>query len=198
MIKKVAVFIDWENIRKGLFERATKIIKKKVDYNNPSNLMKLINSFILENQEEIFRVFLYLSKPLPYAYHNWQKIEFLTQPAYQKHKVFVESIGKNDYIALRSGRLKFRGYNQEKQPIFTQKQVDMLLGLDIAHISYRKLVDRILIFSCDTDIVPALKTARINGLQVIIAICPDVQQVDDELRLHSDFIREIKFIDIYP
>lgn len=198
MIKKVAVFIDWENIRKGLFERATKIIKKKVDYNNPSNLMKLINSFILESQEEIFRVFLYLSRPLPYAYHNGQKIEFSIQPAYQKHKMFVESIGKNDYIALRSGRLKFRGYDQKKQPIFTQKQVDMLLGLDIAHISYRKLVDRILIFSCDTDIVPALKTARINGLQVIIAICPDVQQVDDELRLHSDFIREIKFIDIYP
>ena len=61
----------------------------------------------------------------------------------------------------------------------------MLFGLDIAHVSYNRLVDRILILSSDTDIVPAMKTARINGLQVILGCCPDVQ---------TDIHRELKEI----
>ena len=61
-------------------------------------------------------------------------------------------------------------------PIFEQKQVDMLLGLDVAHISYCRLADRALILCCnDTDMIPAMKLARVNGLQVIVGLCPDIQ-----------------------
>jgi len=39
------------------------------------------------------------------------------------------------------------------KPIINQKQVDMLLGLDISPVSYMKLVDNILIFCKDSDII---------------------------------------------
>ena len=73
----------------------------------------------------------------------------------------------------------------------------MLLGLDIAHVAYNKLVDRIMVFSCDLDVIPAMKVARINGLQVIWACCPDIVQTPNEIKRHSDFVREIDFLKIF-
>ena len=37
-----------------------------------------------------------------------------------------------------------------------QKGVDMRIGLDIAALSYKRLVDRIILISGDSDFVPAL------------------------------------------
>jgi hypothetical protein len=33
MKKKVAIFVDWENVRKRIFEEAYRKMQKKVDYN---------------------------------------------------------------------------------------------------------------------------------------------------------------------
>ncbi len=103
-----------------------------------------------------------------------------------------------DYFAIRKGKLKLRGFkaNKHEEPILVQKGVDMLMGLDIAHLSYKKIVDRILILSGDTDIKPAIKTARINGVQVIIANCPDISPIAEELKTHADIIRNKNFYDI--
>ena len=65
----------------------------------------------------------------------------------------------------------------------------MLIGLDIAHIVYNKLTDRILIFSKDIDLIPALKCARINGVTTIIANLKDGFEVNHSLIKHSDLIR---------
>lgn len=50
---------------------------------------------------------------------------------------------------------------------------------------------RILVFSKDNDIIPALKCARINGLNVFIAHITGGFKIANKLRLHSDGIREI-------
>ena len=109
----------------------------------------------------------------------------------------MERIKTYDYIALRKGKQKIVGLDKNDKPIFTQKQVDMLLGLDIAHISYNKLSERIMIFSYDTDIVPAIKVARMNGLQVIIPEISDIIPVPTDIKEHSDFIRKRKFVEIF-
>lgn len=69
----------------------------------------------------------------------------------------------------------------------------MLLELDISHIAYNKLVDRILVFSKDNDIIPALKCARINGLSVFIAHITNGFKIANKLKLHSDGIREKQY-----
>jgi uncharacterized LabA/DUF88 family protein len=104
---------------------------------------------------------------------------------------------------VRRGVLKFRGYKPKRVPIaaapltdadfkpdFEQKGVDMRIGLDIANSAERKLVDRIILVTGDTDCLPAMKQARIRGLQVVL-IAIDSNHVAPELLWHSDFERRI-------
>ncbi len=72
------------------------------------------------------------------------------------------------------------------KPSITQKGVDMKIGLDIASIAYKKLADVILLISGDSDLVPALKLARIEGLQV--GVDPLYGNITKELREHVDFL----------
>jgi len=200
LTKKVAVIIDWDNVRKGLFEEASKINKDwKVNYMDPQNVINLVESFI-EDDEEIYRIFLYLTKPFfpdPAKEKKWGKKEFEKSiKVAKRQKEFIEKIGVWDLIALRKGKLKVK--EKMGKPIFMQKQVDMLMGLDIAHLSYNRLVDRILILCGDTDIIPALKIARTNGIQIILGHCPDIHKINfEEIKFHSDFIREKNFREIF-
>ena len=194
--KKVAIFVDWENVRKGIFEEASNTLHKKINYNDVDNTLKFFYAFVDSDKEEVYRTFVYLSEP--YAGTAGGK-DYKTTPAFTNAINFIEKLQVKDHIAIRKGKIVYRGIDNQNKPIFMQKQVDMLLGLDIAHIAYNKLADRALILTADTDIIPAMKTARINGLQVIWGCCPDTQGVlPKELRKHADFIREIKFSSIFP
>jgi len=62
-LKKVAIFVDWENIRIGVFGEAAKTHQKKVGYNQVDNITKFINAFIDQQSEEIYRIFFYLADP---------------------------------------------------------------------------------------------------------------------------------------
>jgi len=62
----------------------------------------------------------------------------------------------------------------------------MKMGLDIALIATKKLADLLIIITGDADIVPALKFARREGMQV--GLDPLRKQVRPELTEHVDFI----------
>lgn len=197
-MKKVALFIDFENLRKSIFDQADKYHFRKINYNNPNCFIPFIKSFI-NSDEDIYRIFIYLSEPLKEVTYRGKNYDLSANQAYQMHVKFIENMQVQEYVAVRKGKLKFRGFKDPatcKQIDVVQKQVDMLIGLDIAHVSYNKLVDRIMIFCADTDLIPALKTARINGLQVILTCCSDVQATNNNIKKHSDFIRDIRYQDI--
>jgi uncharacterized LabA/DUF88 family protein len=194
--KKIAVFVDWENIRKGVFQEVYKTAGKKIDYNHVENALKLILSFIEANDEEIYRIFVYLCEPYGGIINGF---DYKTTSVYVLGSKFIEDIQVKDYVAVRKGKLAVRGFDKFNKPIFVQKQVDMLIGLDIAHIAFNNYADRALILSFDTDIIPAMKTARMHGLQVIWGWCSDVLgNPPDALRKHSDFIRDKNFNSIFP
>lgn len=44
----------------------------------------------------------------------------------------------------------------------------MGVGIDVATVSLKKLVDRIVLFSGDQDTIPAMKLARCEGVQVFL------------------------------
>ncbi|MEM3335858.1 MAG: NYN domain-containing protein [Thermoplasmata archaeon] len=192
MKKKTAILVDWENIRKTVFEKCSPTL----DYNRPETIKHFISFFIDNSEEEIFRIFLYLSEPASKFYYQKQSYDFSNYPAFKKHDAFVRKMSVQNYFAIRKGKLKFRGYKNDGKPDFVQKGVDMLIGLDIAHLSYKKIVERILILSGDTDIKPAMKTARINGVQVVIGNCSDITPIAKELKTHADIIRDRNFYDI--
>lgn len=51
---------------------------------------------------------------------------------------------------------------------FTQKMVDMKIGLDIASITLKKQVDQIILIAGDSDFVPAAKLARREGIDFLL------------------------------
>jgi len=195
-MKKVAVFVDWDNVRKGVFTEAGKRLRYKINYNDTANVIKYINAFIDPGTEEVYRIFFYLTDPYGEIIDG---TDYSKTNTYKHATSFIERLSIANHIAIRKGSLVPRGKDVNGNTIFIQKKVDMLLGLDIAHVSYCRLADRILIFSYDTDVVPALKVARINGLQVIFPSCPDVQpDINRELKIHSDIIREVHFGKVFP
>ena len=78
------------------------------------------------------------------------------------------------------------------KPLFEQKGVDMRIGLDIANDAQNKSVSRILLLTNDTDCVPALKLARISGLQTVL-ICLPGHKPHRELAAHADYVRHVKW-----
>ena len=72
------------------------------------------------------------------------------------------------------------------KPHIEQKTVDMKIGLDIATIALKRLADVMIIITGDSDIVPALKFARSEGMQV--GLDPLWRPVSSDLSEHVDFV----------
>jgi len=191
---KTAIIVDWENVRKRIFENPQ--LRKtgcKIDYNlRVKDLPKFFLTFL--DQEELpYRIFIYTAEPFrdTISKPDGSIVDFSKEPVVLKAGKFIKDISLCDLTAIRKGRLAFRGWDSHGKPIFVQKKVDMLIGLDIAHLAYKRLVDRIMVFSYDLDIQPALRIARLEGLQVVLPVLEELgtDAIPEELIEHSDFIR---------
>lgn len=116
---------------------------------------------------------------------------------------WLNDLAQRELIAVRLGVLKFRGFTPKRIPVsaatlqdsdfkpeFEQKGVDMRIGLDIASFAEQRTVDRIILISNDTDCIPAMKHARIRGLQVVLARFDNNTPAPELLR-HADFVRDV-------
>jgi uncharacterized LabA/DUF88 family protein len=89
---------------------------------------------------------------------------------------------------LLRGEVRFEDLTDDSFIIDTsQKGVDMRLGLDVAALSYKNLVDQIVLIIGDSDFVPAAKLARREGIDIIID--PLGQKLHDHLFEHTDGVR---------
>ncbi len=205
-MKKVSFFVDWDNLRKIIQkiknqQKSSQNPIKKFDFNIASHISKLFSEYLEEN-EEFYRIFFYTAKPLKddeimsqlrkqsdkKNYQNYLNTQTEENKIYNIATSFLEDIVKENFIALRTGKMQVRGIVAGGRPDIVQKQVDMLIGLDISEVSYNKHADKILVFSKDTDMIPALKTARINGLTVSIANFQESSYIAKDIVLHSDII----------
>jgi hypothetical protein len=124
--------------------------------------------------------------------------------AFKGSDKWLDNLASLERFAVRRGHLGFRGWkpkhlpvsgkalnDEDFAPIFEQKGVDMRIGLDIAVLADNRSVDRLLLISGDTDMVPAMKHARKAGLEVVVATIPNSQTLlHNELKVHSDMIRK--------
>lgn len=117
--------------------------------------------------------------------------------------LWLKDLASRDLFAVRRGVLKFRGFKPKRIPIspteltdddfkpdFEQKGVDMRIGLGIANHASTRSVDRIILMSGDTDCLPAMKHARISGLQIVLVSLPN-HKLAPELLWHCDFVRPV-------
>ena len=72
---------------------------------------------------------------------------------------------------------------------FSQKGVDMKVGVDIASLAYKKQVDQIILIAGDSDFVPAAKLARREGIDFILD--PMWSKIKDDLFEHIDGLKSM-------
>lgn len=194
---KTVVLIDGGHVREGA--RAANL-----QYDN-SFIERFAHGCIDTPAETLLRIFYYDSPqfrgtvPLPVS--GGQK-------KFTANDQWLRDLAKLERFAVRRGTLGFRGWRPRNvpiapaapltdadfKPIFEQKGVDMRVGLDIASFSDRRSVERIVLVSGDTDMVPAMKHARKAGLEVVICqLPPPVRGLHDELLAHSDVVRVLRW-----
>lgn len=143
---------------------------------------------------ELYRIFYYDCPPLKKtAYHPLLKrgIDFGRSDTYSWATSFFEELKKKRKMALRMGTLSDANahYSLNPQQVkdlclgrisvddlspdnfsisFSQKGVDMRIGLDIASLAYKKQVGQIILIAGDSDFVPAAKLARREGIDFIL------------------------------
>jgi uncharacterized LabA/DUF88 family protein len=123
------------------------------------------------------------TRPLPVSGAPYS---FKTHPTYWKAFRFQEALLKNNFFSYRLGKLSFDGWrlkgkairefaagprrlgDDDFEPILIQKQVHMMIGLDIAKLSTTKFVQRLILVTSDSDLIPAIRVARANGTKVTI------------------------------
>jgi uncharacterized LabA/DUF88 family protein len=171
---------------------------------------------IEKGEEELFRFFCYDCKPFDKAQRNpidgvWIRFGH-THPAYKDRMRFFDDLAQLPYVALRCGTVKGRGWEITenctntllKSPTGTvtlnpndisygleQKGVDMRIGMDVAALSIKRLVDRIILISGDTDMIPAIKLARREGVQVAVTQVGSMGRLAPALIEDADILRTI-------
>lgn len=203
-MRKVVFMID------GWFMRKTIIERNAFHYDGPG-----IRNYCkkhLKPNDYLYRIFYYDTEPLDKKGHRpitKSAIDFSETSVAVAQNKLLASIKTTPNFALRLGKTIWRNnewmLSQNKlslllknkitvkdltdndfKPLIEQKAVDMKLGLDITFIAIKKLSDLIVIITGDADIVPVLKFARREGMQVCLD--PLRHPIRPELSEHVDFI----------
>lgn len=77
---------------------------------------------------------------------------------------FISSLERLPRFQVRLGRLAFRGNTSDGSPIYEQKRVDMLLGVDLALLSARQQITHAALVAGDSDSLPAVDAAKPEGV----------------------------------
>jgi uncharacterized LabA/DUF88 family protein len=142
---------------------------------------------------DLYRIFYYDCPPFSKKMHHpisRTSIDFAKSPQATFRNALHDELRKKRKVALRLGHLLDTSSWRLKPAALTamlkgersledlrdedfeldtfQKGVDMRLGLDVAALSYKKLVDQIVLVVGDSDFVPAAKLARREGIDIIL------------------------------
>lgn len=192
---KVAYIVDGGWFTKK-FEKAIGRFPTVADTENYINFTNaVLSQKYLSNNSRIYRIFYYDCKPINSKIMNPidnSIFDLGKSPSYKNNQTLQSGLTQKDFFAVRLGDLKLNKnqgdpwsswrVNPRKaktlvnqnlqardiQPHLSQKGVDMKIGLDIASISVKKLCTVIVLMAGDTDMVPAMKTARKEGVQVCL------------------------------
>lgn len=164
------------------------------------------------NKNSLYRIFYYDCIPLSKKIHNpisKKLIDFSKSDEYKFRVELMEALKQKRKVALRLGTLKTNNNWQlhsnatkallsgektvadlNESDVFLdikQKGIDMKIGVDIASLALKRFVDTIVLFSGDSDFVPAAKLARREGIDFILD--PMNANVEPQLFEHIDGMR---------
>jgi uncharacterized LabA/DUF88 family protein len=86
---------------------------------------------------------------------------------FSKAQSFTSSLDRLPRFTVRLGKLAFRGNRSgDGQPIFVQKRVDIMLGVDLVQLSIKRSIGTAILVAGDSDFLPAVEVAREEGVLV--------------------------------
>lgn len=162
---------------------------------------------------ELYRIFYYDCPPLSINVHNpltGKSINMKKNSHYTWMNNFLKQLTRKRKLALRLGNIAEKDVIYNLKPgvlkklingtidikdisiedLFLdakQKGVDMKIGVDIASLAYKKLVDKIILISGDSDFVPASKLARREGIDFVLDALGN--PIKDDLFEHIDGLK---------
>jgi uncharacterized LabA/DUF88 family protein len=205
-LKKTAVLIDAGFLRTFLpttlrFQELADIIERFA-----------LDCVLQDAGEEMHRILYYDSKP--YEGDGGMKphpIDGARPPVGASKRNYFNSLltilMRKPYFAVRLGEISFDGWalsdratremlsqhralsSDDFVPVLRQKGVDLRIGLDVALMATNRLVDRIVVVSGDSDLVPAMKVARREGVQVVLISMSST--IKASLQEHADLYRTV-------
>ena len=166
-----------------------------------------------DKDRELYRIFFYDCPPSKKTIYNpltQKSINLEKSPQFAWSTDFHKTLVTKRKTALRLGELleSNAGYILKSEPTkkllrkeitvddltiadfsldIAQKGVDMRIGLDIASLAQKRLVDQIVLIAGDSDFVPAAKYARREGIDFILD--PMWHPIKDSLNEHIDGLR---------
>ena len=213
-VLKVAVLVDG-----SYFLKRYRICFKTVDGFNPLDANKVAEDLIKMCQTHVgkdylYRILFYDCPPFAGRGHHpisKKAIDFTKTPEYIFRRDLLQELKKKRKTALRMGeihsdwewKLRHEALKDLIKGVRTvadltetdvtllmkQKGVDMKIGVDIAALAYKKLVDKIILIAGDSDFVPAAKIARREGIDFVLDTMWN--HIHDNLFEHIDGLKSV-------
>jgi len=203
---KTAIMVDGAFYQK----RATAIFGAKAPSERAQELVIYCKRHLLAEGSELYRIFYYDCPPSEKnVYHPLTKknVSLKNSAIYAWSTSFHKELANKRKIAIRMGELleTSAGYQLDSGALkklcrgeitvadlkesdfrldITQKGVDMRIGLDIASLAQKRLVEQIILIAGDSDFVPAAKHARREGIDFVLD--PMWHTIKDSLNEHID------------
>ena len=113
--------------------------------------------------EELLRAYYYHC--LPYQSNPPTPQE---RQRYGSMRRFITSLEYIPRFQVRLGRLVYRGNYSNGNPIFIQKRVDTMIGVDMALLAAKGRITHLALFSGDADLLPAIEAVKVEGVLVTL------------------------------
>jgi uncharacterized LabA/DUF88 family protein len=85
---------------------------------------------------------------------------------FSRRQKFYHALSRLPRYQVRLGKLQCLGNDQNGCPIFQQKRVDILLGVDLVVLSTKAQITYAVLVAGDTDFLPAVACAKDHGVLV--------------------------------
>ena len=152
-------------------------------------------SLAMARPNELLRAYYYHC--LPYQ-SNPPTAEEKTRYA-AKHR-FITALKHLPRFDVRLGQLA-RGFNDKGEPVFQQKRVDIMLGVDMAILAGKGKITHAAIIAGDSDFIPAVEAVKREGVVVMLwhggtslHTRPSrelVEACDDRVELTADIVKTL-------
>lgn len=184
---KASVFIDGSYLDHVILD-INITGSKRVDY------QALVRAIVEKpsGNRELIRTYYYHCLPYQDSTPTQEQSE-----RFGKMQKFFRALQRTPRFEVKTGRLAYRGIDNKGKPIYEQKRVDLLLGIDLLLQSAKGLIDEAFIVAGDSDFIPAIRAAKAEGVIIYLVYGKNAHddlfdEVDERIELNAELIGKAK------